>query len=238
MSDFDEEEFARKALARMFRVTSGDATDDIPDLDEPSEIAIEPIKATAITVRAQPQRQAKNTDQRDSLPTGMRFDVISRDDFTCQACGARPGNEGLHVDHLLPWSRGGAHHPNNLTTLCRACNLGKGVRMFIPRRLLVTGDGDGVSIWKRFGSWNIEVTTDGVIANWSKDHGYTWFGIENCWDSGDSDWERHFGSKAACVGCDDDCKVTEDNFEDRWHRTSDLRSVIAFMRSIYRKGHR
>lgn len=58
----------------------------------------------------------------------LRFRVLSRDRFTCQQCGASPAkdsNTQLHVDHILPWSRGGETTFENLQTLCNKCNLGK-----------------------------------------------------------------------------------------------------------------
>jgi hypothetical protein len=59
----------------------------------------------------------------------MRFKILSRDGFTCQSCGASPikkrGVE-LHVDHIIPWSKGGETVEENLQTKCKQCNLGKG----------------------------------------------------------------------------------------------------------------
>jgi hypothetical protein len=57
-----------------------------------------------------------------------RFRVMKRDNFSCRACGASPAlspGTALHVDHLLPWSRGGESIDENLQTLCEACNIGK-----------------------------------------------------------------------------------------------------------------
>ncbi len=39
----------------------------------------------------------------------MRFKVMSRDNFMCCACSALPAKDSsvdLHVDHIIPWSRG------------------------------------------------------------------------------------------------------------------------------------
>jgi hypothetical protein len=59
----------------------------------------------------------------------QRFRILVRDGLRCRACGAipltQPGVE-LHVDHVLPWSRGGETTDDNLLTKCRQCNLGKG----------------------------------------------------------------------------------------------------------------
>jgi hypothetical protein len=59
----------------------------------------------------------------------LRFAVLLRDGFTCQSCGASPLNERnveLHLDHIVPWSRGGPTTKANLVTRCSRCNLGKG----------------------------------------------------------------------------------------------------------------
>lgn len=58
----------------------------------------------------------------------LRFKVLLRDKFSCQQCGASPAKDSaveLHVDHRVPWSKGGETTIENLQTLCRSCNLGK-----------------------------------------------------------------------------------------------------------------
>jgi hypothetical protein len=58
----------------------------------------------------------------------LRWHVLQRDRFTCCACGASPAlvsGVELHVDHKIPWSKGGDTVLSNLQTLCSTCNLGK-----------------------------------------------------------------------------------------------------------------
>lgn len=58
----------------------------------------------------------------------VRFLVLQRDRFTCVSCGRSPAKDPsieLHVDHTMPWSRGGASTIENLQTLCSVCNIGK-----------------------------------------------------------------------------------------------------------------
>ena len=58
----------------------------------------------------------------------LRFKVFLRDHFKCCACGASPAKDPavvLHVDHIMPWSKGGETILENLQTLCSKCNLGK-----------------------------------------------------------------------------------------------------------------
>lgn len=59
----------------------------------------------------------------------LRFLVMQRDNFKCCACGASPAKDPsveLHIDHIIPWSKGGETVIDNLQTLCSKCNLGKG----------------------------------------------------------------------------------------------------------------
>ena len=58
----------------------------------------------------------------------LRFKVMHRDNFKCCACGASPAKDPsvvLHVDHIIPWAKGGETTMDNLQTLCSKCNLGK-----------------------------------------------------------------------------------------------------------------
>ncbi|OGX48013.1 MAG: hypothetical protein A2321_00695 [Omnitrophica WOR_2 bacterium RIFOXYB2_FULL_45_11] len=64
----------------------------------------------------------------------LRNEILERNGYTCQRCGAGPGdsdpfNPGrkarLHIDHIKPISQGGKDTKNNLRVLCSACNQGK-----------------------------------------------------------------------------------------------------------------
>jgi hypothetical protein len=71
---------------------------------------------------AAPRRSSRSVNLR------LRFDILKRDGFRCVACGASPATSPgveLHVDHVIPWSRGGESEAGNLQTLCSACNQGK-----------------------------------------------------------------------------------------------------------------
>lgn len=63
-----------------------------------------------------------------TLPLALRFAVLRRDRFRCVACGGSPAlNAGctLHVDHIVPYSRGGGAGMDNLRALCADCNVGR-----------------------------------------------------------------------------------------------------------------
>ena len=58
----------------------------------------------------------------------LRYTVLKRDNFKCCACGASPAKDPaveLHIDHIIPWSKGGETILENLQTLCSKCNIGK-----------------------------------------------------------------------------------------------------------------
>lgn len=69
-----------------------------------------------------------------TLPALVRFAVLLRDWCICKRCGAactfdrRAGHwtpAVPHVDHVTPWSAGGADRTENLRVLCAPCNLGR-----------------------------------------------------------------------------------------------------------------
>lgn len=68
--------------------------------------------------------------ERAKMTAGRRYDILKRDGFTCQYCGANSITHGvtLHVDHIKPVAKGGLTENSNLQTLCETCNLGKGVK--------------------------------------------------------------------------------------------------------------
>jgi len=64
----------------------------------------------------------------------LRNEILERNGFTCQLCGAGPGDTDpfnpnrkvrLHVDHVKPISQGGTDDRSNLRVLCSACNQGR-----------------------------------------------------------------------------------------------------------------
>ncbi|MFH1775530.1 MAG: HNH endonuclease [Chloroflexota bacterium] len=55
-----------------------------------------------------------------------RFEVFSRDQYTCQYCGRR--SRELTLDHVIPRYRGGGHIWDNVVSACAACNRRKAGR--------------------------------------------------------------------------------------------------------------
>ena len=72
------------------------------------------------------QRRSKIDYERSLMTSSLRYDILKRDHGRCVLCGASP-EDGvkLHVDHIIPVSKGGKTTPENLRTLCDRCNIGK-----------------------------------------------------------------------------------------------------------------
>ena len=82
----------------------------------------------------QPTSKKKSTSPKTAhnssrvISDKLRYHVLKRDNFKCCACGASPAKDPsveLHIDHKIPWSKGGETVIDNLQTLCSRCNLGK-----------------------------------------------------------------------------------------------------------------
>ncbi len=66
--------------------------------------------------------------ERQHIPRSLSYDVKKRDNRTCRLCGAKAPDVELHIDHIVPLSKGGETTLDNLQVLCADCNLGKGDR--------------------------------------------------------------------------------------------------------------
>lgn len=67
--------------------------------------------------------------KRKSLSKKLRFEILKRDNFTCQYCGRAAPEVKLHVDHIKPVAKGGTNHHANLIAACIDCNYGKSDRL-------------------------------------------------------------------------------------------------------------
>lgn len=84
----------------------------LPGLDEGSD------EVEQITRRA----------KRRPISTRLRYEIFLRDGHRCVDCGASAQDDPLvrlEIDHRVPVSKGGTNNPENLQTLCWACNNGK-----------------------------------------------------------------------------------------------------------------
>lgn len=68
-------------------------------------------------------KEYNSNNQRKLMTKKLRYEIITRDKYTCQFCGKYMADEvGLHIDHIVPISKGGKTIPSNLQVLCSKCN--------------------------------------------------------------------------------------------------------------------
>lgn len=68
-------------------------------------------------------RNYRSSNQRKLMTQQLRRKIMERDDYTCQSCGKyMPDEVGLHIDHIVPVSKGGKTVESNLQVLCSKCN--------------------------------------------------------------------------------------------------------------------
>ena len=94
----------------------------------PMKIFLEDIEPNSIILPefAKKENKKKENENRDGISPKLRFEVLKRDKYVCQYCGACGPDVELEIDHIIPVSRGGTDDIDNLKTACFRCNRGKG----------------------------------------------------------------------------------------------------------------
>lgn len=64
---------------------------------------------------------------KEKIPKHLRRRVIERDGYYCVYCDEDLHDGEIHLDHVIPESRGGSTTYDNLQVTCRKCNLAKGI---------------------------------------------------------------------------------------------------------------
>lgn len=52
--------------------------------------------------------------------------IVQTTEGYCPVCGVEVEIERMTMDHIIPLSKGGIHHINNVQPMCRSCNSAKG----------------------------------------------------------------------------------------------------------------
>ena len=92
------------------------------------DIWLRKCPACGITNKRQKNSTTNIKKSTRAISDKLRYQVLKRDNFKCCACGASPAKDPsveLHIDHIIPWSKGGESTLKNLQTLCSKCNIGK-----------------------------------------------------------------------------------------------------------------
>jgi len=76
------------------------------------------------------QRKYFSKNQRKLMTKELKEQIKKRDNYTCRICGKyMPDGVGLHIDHIVPISKGGKSIASNLQVLCSVCNGRKSARV-------------------------------------------------------------------------------------------------------------
>lgn len=71
----------------------------------------------------------KSLNHRRKISTRLRYQILLRDDSTCQMCGRSAPSVKVHIDHKVPvsWDKDWkfSSNINDYQVLCEECNLGK-----------------------------------------------------------------------------------------------------------------
>ena len=92
------------------------------------DIWLRKCPACGITNKRQKNSTTNIKKSTRAISDKLRYQVLKRDNFKCCACVASPAKDPsveLHIDHIIPWSKGGESTLKNLQTLCSKCNIGK-----------------------------------------------------------------------------------------------------------------
>jgi len=111
----------RKALEAFVAASSGSA-DEHPVGDQPGVRNPDPMPQTPASLAS------RSSGNPRAIGWRLRYKVMLRDCFRCCLCGRSPATDRgtmLHIDHVVPWSKGGLTVYSNLQTLCEECNIGK-----------------------------------------------------------------------------------------------------------------
>lgn len=110
-----------KFIVNVFYITRDNTT-----LKKASEYNYNAIKLCFVQQLEELGKKSHIQKERARLGDRLRYEIMERDGFRCVKCG-RTADDGikLHVDHIVPVSKGGRSIKSNLQTLCERCNLGK-----------------------------------------------------------------------------------------------------------------
>jgi 5-methylcytosine-specific restriction endonuclease McrA len=82
-------------------------------------------KERGLSERAAKYVAGDPTRRRRRNPLGLRFRVLARDKWRCHYCGTPASETKLVIDHVHPFSKGGADDVSNYAASCAPCNGGK-----------------------------------------------------------------------------------------------------------------
>jgi 5-methylcytosine-specific restriction endonuclease McrA len=87
------------------------------------------IRFAGLLPNLPPNEKIKSGYKRGKISSRQYLFILKRDHYRCVICGANPASDNgktiLHIDHIIPVSKGGSSDNSNLWTLCATCNYNK-----------------------------------------------------------------------------------------------------------------
>ena len=74
--------------------------------------------------------------------------MLAKLDYRCSICGEQFSPAKLHVDHIIPVSRGGKTEWSNIQPLCEMCNIRKSNKYIPPSRAISIAQEEWVKLQK------------------------------------------------------------------------------------------
>lgn len=134
-NEFQEKLNPPQQLANTSQSSSGDLTWSWTSTVGFAIVILVVIGVIAKTVRKNSVRPTTyEQPKRPPIPGHIRHQVFQRDNYKCRECGNGPNldpNCVLHIDHIVPFSKGGADNLRNYQTLCAKCNHAKFTRTWV-----------------------------------------------------------------------------------------------------------
>lgn len=87
--------------------------------------------ALGIITSDEAKRVTREARKREKISDDVRKMVIERDGKMCLKCGRE---DNLQIDHIVPVRFGGNNNYDNLQTLCKSCNIAKGIETIDYRK--------------------------------------------------------------------------------------------------------
>jgi len=67
----------------------------------------------------------RHRDKNRYASNELRLKILKRDKFKCRYCLETVLMNTAHIDHVIPWSKGGKTTSDNLVASCNTCNIAK-----------------------------------------------------------------------------------------------------------------
>lgn len=131
---------SRSGVVRAYRKGKGRARSEVkaelpaemPAVEEWDNPFVKPRREKGEQLHSAALRRARIEAASDPDDPVIRAWIIRRDESRCWICKKLVEAGDIHLDHVLPITRGGKHVPSNVRVACTSCNQWHGNRIIKP----------------------------------------------------------------------------------------------------------